>query len=155
MRLTLTRGGRQKGSSPSADNSNGSIANNPLGKRSLFDAAFKCVHPASEEKVRATFTVLLSFKCVHPAWDDDVPSLCMEPLNVSIHHDKKMVRAHFTVLASFRCVHPAWNNAMMYGPTSLCLEPLDVFIQQVKWSGAGILLWNFLEPYADVIVAAS
>ena len=42
----------------------------------------------------------------------------------------------------------------MYGPTSLHLEPSTVFIQQVEWSGAGILQWNFLEPSADVIVAA-
>ena len=42
----------------------------------------------------------------------------------------------------------------LYGPTSLHLEPSNVFIQQVEWSGAGILKWNFLEPSADVIVAA-
>ena len=38
-----------------------------LGKWSLFDAAIKCVHPASEEEVWAPFTALVSFKCVHPA----------------------------------------------------------------------------------------
>ena len=41
----------------------------------------------------------------------------------------------------------------LYRPTSLCLEPPNVFIQQVKWS-ASILLWNFLEPSADVKVTA-
>ena len=29
-----------------------------------------------------------------------------------------------------------------------------MFIQQLEWSGAGILLWNFLEHSADVIVTA-
>ena len=42
----------------------------------------------------------------------------------------------------------------LYDSTSLHLEPSNVFIQEVKWSGAGILKWNFLEPSADVIVAA-
>ena len=58
-------------------------------------------------------------------------SLCVEPLSVSIQHEKKL-----------------------YGPTSLSLETSNVFIQHVKWSGADILQWNFLEPSADVIDAA-
>ena len=41
---TLTRGGRQKGSSPLASYSSGSKATNLLGRWSLYDGAFKCVH---------------------------------------------------------------------------------------------------------------
>ena len=42
----------------------------------------------------------------------------------------------------------------LYEPNSFHSEPSNVFIQQVDWSGAGILQWNYLEPSADVIVTA-
>jgi hypothetical protein len=45
---TLTRRGRQKGSTPLGNGSTGSVATNPLGRWNLFDAAIKCVHPAIE-----------------------------------------------------------------------------------------------------------
>ena len=76
---TLTRGGRQKGSSPLANYSSGSKATNPLGRWSLYDAAFKHVHQENEEAVWAHFTLLGAFKCVHPAREE-------------------AVRAHFTSL---------------------------------------------------------
>ena len=49
----LTRRGRQKGSSLLASNSSGSKATNLLGRWSLYDGAFKCVHRESEEAVWA------------------------------------------------------------------------------------------------------
>ena len=51
--ITLTRGGRQKGSSPLASYSSGSKATNLLGRWSLYDGAFKCVNGESEEAVWA------------------------------------------------------------------------------------------------------
>ena len=50
---TLTRGGRQKGSSLLASNSSGTKATNLLERWSLYDGAFKCVHQESEEAVWA------------------------------------------------------------------------------------------------------
>ena len=41
---TLTRGGRQKGSSPFASYSSGSKATTVLGRWSPYNGAFKCVH---------------------------------------------------------------------------------------------------------------
>ena len=49
----LTRGGRQKGSSPLASYSSGSKATNLLGRWSPYYGAFKCVHQESEEAVWA------------------------------------------------------------------------------------------------------
>ena len=95
----LNRGGRLKGSSSSVNYSTGSKATNPLGRWSLYDAAFNCVHPASEEAVRAHFTLLGAFTCVHPA-REEVP------------------RAHLTVLGAFKYVHPAsevkWSLYIVY-----------------------------------------
>ena len=51
--VTLTRGGRQKGSSPLAIYSSGSKATNLLGRWSLYDGAFKCVHKEGEKGVWA------------------------------------------------------------------------------------------------------
>ena len=69
------------------------ITTNPLGRWSLYDVAFKCVHPAREE-------------------DDGPTSLCFK---------RRRWWAHFTVLGAFKFVHPAREEDD--GPTSLCLEP--------------------------------
>ena len=53
MMDTLTRGGRQKGSSTLASYSSGSKATNVLGSWSPYDGAFKCVHQESEKAVWA------------------------------------------------------------------------------------------------------
>ena len=58
---TLTRGGRQKGSSPLASYSSSSKATNLLGRWTLYDGAFKCIHRESEEAVWA-----LGFSLVEP-----------------------------------------------------------------------------------------
>ena len=78
-----------------------------------------------------------------------IPDIGLESLNVSTQHEKKMVWVHFTVLGSFKCVHPEWADGLRPHFTVLkafkCVHPA---------SEAGILLWNFLEPSAEVIVAA-
>ena len=48
---TLTRGGRQKGSSPLASSSSCSKATDLFGKWTPYDGVFKCVHRESEEAV--------------------------------------------------------------------------------------------------------
>ena len=53
---TLTRRGRQKRSFPLANYSTGSVATISLGMWSLFEAAFKCVHLASEVGRGPTWT---------------------------------------------------------------------------------------------------
>ena len=58
---TLTRGGRQRGSSPLASYSSGSKATNLLGRWSPYDRAFKCVHQESEEAVWALGCSLFEF----------------------------------------------------------------------------------------------
>ena len=66
----------------------------------------------------------------------------MQPSNVSIQQEKKdngptslcfkrrKWWAHFTVLGASKCVHPAREEN--YVPTSMCLHPLNVSIQQEK-----------------------
>ena len=112
IQSTLTRGGRQKGSSPSANYSSGSKATNPLGRWSLYDADFKYVHQENEEALWAHFTLLGAFKCVHPAREEaerDPTSLHLNDAAFKCVHqeNEEAVLAHFTSLGAFKCVHPA------------------------------------------------
>ena len=124
------KGGRLKGSSPSANHSNGSLITNLLGRWSLYDAAFKWVHPASGEDYLAQFTVLGAFKYVHPAsGEDDWAHFPVFEAFICVHlSSEEYVLAHFTSLGAIKCVHPG--------------------------SEAVKLQWKFVEPSANVIVAA-
>ena len=108
---TLTRGGRQKGSSPLASYSSGSTWLHLLDE-----------HIWGLQVKWSGLIHLLHFLDVHiETWTGRS--------QIGENLDRASPRLNMYIK----------KMKKLYKPTSLLLEPSNVFIQQVEWSGAGIL----------------
>ena len=139
---TLTRGGRQKGSSPLANYYSGSKATNLLGRWSPYDGTFQV---CTSRKWRSCMGPRLPSSWAHTAssldagwthlnvdlpYQDFIKSWQAKSTFKCVHQEnEEAVWAHFTSLGAFKCIHPAsrvkWSRNIvvkLFGAFYWCLS---------------------------------